>query len=185
MNILDRVIGVREAAELWGLSPGTVKNLCAAGTVRAKKIGPTWVIDSQQETPARRPRRVKRRRQAEPEHDPNQIDLFDVLKEDDERPAVAPEPPPAAAPAETPQPTPEPALEVEPAPLDPDDLDYFGTMYDQYIEWEQMEETAADDRLRAVLLAYEFAADDQEKILALIKKGERKHGKAGDPEGTE
>ncbi len=42
---LDNIIGVEEAAEILGLSPGTVKNKCAAGDLAAKKIGKTWVLD--------------------------------------------------------------------------------------------------------------------------------------------
>lgn len=39
------VIGVEKAAEILGLSPGTVKNKCASGEIVAKKIGMAWVID--------------------------------------------------------------------------------------------------------------------------------------------
>ncbi|MGQ0439799.1 hypothetical protein ACT4UT_22315 [Bacillus sp. B-TM1] len=49
---LDKVIGVEEAALLWGLSPGYIKNLCAKSEVIAKKIGKTWVIDATQNHPA-------------------------------------------------------------------------------------------------------------------------------------
>jgi excisionase family DNA binding protein len=42
---LNQVIGVEEAAIILGLSPGTIKNKCAAGEIAAKKIGKTWVID--------------------------------------------------------------------------------------------------------------------------------------------
>lgn len=51
-HVLESVIGVEEAAELWGLSPGTVKNYCAEGRVFAKKIGKTWVIDKDQPNPS-------------------------------------------------------------------------------------------------------------------------------------
>lgn len=44
-NDLNNIIGVDEAAEILGFSPGTVKNKCAAGDIPAKKIGKTWVID--------------------------------------------------------------------------------------------------------------------------------------------
>jgi excisionase family DNA binding protein len=50
---LENVIGVEEAAELWGLSAGYIKNLCADGKIKAKKIGKTWVIDKTQENPAK------------------------------------------------------------------------------------------------------------------------------------
>ncbi|OUB81194.1 helix-turn-helix domain-containing protein [Bacillus wiedmannii] len=48
---LSDVMGVEEAAEQWGLSPGYIKNLCAEGKVKAKKIGKTWVIQKTQERP--------------------------------------------------------------------------------------------------------------------------------------
>lgn len=51
VNPLPEVIGVEEAAEKWGLSAGYVKNLCAAGKVKAKKIGKTWVLDRNQTRP--------------------------------------------------------------------------------------------------------------------------------------
>lgn len=43
--MLENIIGVDEAAEILGLSPGTVKNYCAQGKIKAKKIGKTWVMD--------------------------------------------------------------------------------------------------------------------------------------------
>lgn len=49
--MLENIIGVEDAAELWGLSPGYIKNLCASERVRAKKIGKTWVIDKNQKNP--------------------------------------------------------------------------------------------------------------------------------------
>lgn len=61
-NILDQVIGVEEAAELWNLSPGYIKNLCAEGKVQAKKIGKTWIIARDQENPSQeKSARVKRK----------------------------------------------------------------------------------------------------------------------------
>jgi len=45
IKLLDSVIGVNEASEITGLSPGTIKNQCAEGRIEAKKIGQTWVID--------------------------------------------------------------------------------------------------------------------------------------------
>lgn len=59
MSIFSRIIGVNEAGELWGLSPGTVKNMCAEGHVVCKKVGKTWIIDARQPTPVRRPARVQ------------------------------------------------------------------------------------------------------------------------------
>lgn len=50
--MLENIMGVEEAAELWGLSPGYVKNLCADGKIKAKKIGKTWVIDKTQDNPS-------------------------------------------------------------------------------------------------------------------------------------
>ena len=51
MNSLHNIIGVEEAAELWGLSAGYIKNLCADEKIIAKKIGKTWVIDKNQDNP--------------------------------------------------------------------------------------------------------------------------------------
>lgn len=48
---LENCIGVDEASALWGLSPGTIKNYCAAGKIVSKKIGNTWIIDRNQENP--------------------------------------------------------------------------------------------------------------------------------------
>lgn len=48
---LADVMGVETAAEQWELSPGYIKNLCAAGKVKAKKIGNTWVIQKSQKRP--------------------------------------------------------------------------------------------------------------------------------------
>jgi len=42
---LDNIIGVKETADILGLSPGTVKNKCASGSLKCKKIGLTWVLD--------------------------------------------------------------------------------------------------------------------------------------------
>lgn len=49
--MLENIIGVNEAAKLWGLTPGTVKNLCAQGKVIAKKVSGKWVIDKRQPNP--------------------------------------------------------------------------------------------------------------------------------------
>ena len=45
---LESVIGVHEAAELWGYTPGTIKNMCRMGKIKAKNIGKTWIIDKNQ-----------------------------------------------------------------------------------------------------------------------------------------
>lgn len=42
---LNDAIGVDEAAEILGLSAGTVKNMCAANKLPCKKIGKTWILD--------------------------------------------------------------------------------------------------------------------------------------------
>ncbi|AFU16942.1 Prophage LambdaBa04, DNA binding protein (plasmid) [Bacillus thuringiensis MC28] len=42
---LDNVIGVNDAHLISNLSPGHIKNLCAAGAIESKKIGGTWVIN--------------------------------------------------------------------------------------------------------------------------------------------
>ena len=51
--MLENIIGVKEAAELWGLEASYIKNLCAQGKVKAKKIGNTWIIDRRQENPSK------------------------------------------------------------------------------------------------------------------------------------
>jgi hypothetical protein len=51
--MLENVIGVEEAAELWGLKASYVKNLCAQGKVKAKKISGKWIIDKHQENPSK------------------------------------------------------------------------------------------------------------------------------------
>jgi hypothetical protein len=53
VNALEKIMGVDEAAELWQLSPGYIKNLCAAGKINCKKIGKTWVIDKTQPNPSK------------------------------------------------------------------------------------------------------------------------------------
>ncbi|MEK5217726.1 DNA-binding protein [Psychrobacillus sp. FSL H8-0487] len=50
---IDSVMGVEEASESWILSAGYIKNLCADGKVKAKKIGKTWIIDRHQPHPSR------------------------------------------------------------------------------------------------------------------------------------
>ncbi|MES5957474.1 helix-turn-helix domain-containing protein [Bacillus fungorum] len=45
---LGNVIGVNDAHLISGLSPGHIKNLCAAGAIESKKIGRTWVINREQ-----------------------------------------------------------------------------------------------------------------------------------------
>ncbi|MEC2974079.1 helix-turn-helix domain-containing protein [Bacillus cereus] len=50
-NSIDMVMGVEEASELWDLSSGYIKNLCAEGKILCKKIGKTWIIDKNQSNP--------------------------------------------------------------------------------------------------------------------------------------
>jgi hypothetical protein len=54
MSILDQIMGVKEAGELWGLSPDRVKGLCQSGEVKAKKIGNSWALVKNQPNPKRR-----------------------------------------------------------------------------------------------------------------------------------
>lgn len=50
-HALDGIMSVEEAAELWGLAPGTVKNYCLSGKVLARKIGRDWAIEKNQPNP--------------------------------------------------------------------------------------------------------------------------------------
>lgn len=52
MNPLEHIMGVNEAAELWGLSPGTIKNYCAEGRVKSVKIEGRWILDRNQPNPS-------------------------------------------------------------------------------------------------------------------------------------
>lgn len=54
MNPLKYIMGVEEAATLWNLSPGYIKNLCAEGKVKACKIGKTWILDKTQVNPSQK-----------------------------------------------------------------------------------------------------------------------------------
>ena len=51
-STLSNVIGVDEASELWNLSSGYIKNLCAERKIKSKKIGKTWIIDKDQPNPS-------------------------------------------------------------------------------------------------------------------------------------
>ena len=51
MKILEQIMGVDEASELWTLSPGYLKNLCAEEKIQARKVGNTWIILKNQENP--------------------------------------------------------------------------------------------------------------------------------------
>lgn len=59
INILDQIMGVEEASELWELSPGYIKNLCAEGKLQARKIGKTWIISKDQDNPKQIDERLK------------------------------------------------------------------------------------------------------------------------------
>lgn len=50
-NPLDEVMGVVEAAELWGLSADRVKGLCQTNKVICRKIGNSWVLVKNQPNP--------------------------------------------------------------------------------------------------------------------------------------
>lgn len=50
-EVLENVIGVQEAAELWGMSADHVKKLARDRQIYAKLIGKTWVIDKYQDNP--------------------------------------------------------------------------------------------------------------------------------------
>ena len=51
MNPLEHIIGINEAADLWGLSAGTIKNYCAEGRVKAVKIDNRWILNKDQPSP--------------------------------------------------------------------------------------------------------------------------------------
>lgn len=53
-SVLDQIMGVNESAQLWGLAPGYIKNLCATGKVIARKIDNRWIIDKNQSNPSRK-----------------------------------------------------------------------------------------------------------------------------------
>ncbi|WP_255286892.1 helix-turn-helix domain-containing protein [Bacillus toyonensis] len=42
---LENIIGVKEAAKILRCSPQTLKNMCAAGKLPAKKIERKWILD--------------------------------------------------------------------------------------------------------------------------------------------
>lgn len=52
MNVLDQIMGVNEASQLWDLAPGYIKNLCASGKLKARKIDNRWIIDKNQPNPS-------------------------------------------------------------------------------------------------------------------------------------
>lgn len=56
---LDLVMGVEEAAPIWDLSPGRIKNICNEGGVPAKKVGQTWIVSKLQPSPKQISRKKK------------------------------------------------------------------------------------------------------------------------------
>lgn len=54
--ILNSIMSVQEAGELWGLSEAQVKQHCKSGNVQAKKIGNAWAIVKDQPNPKQRHR---------------------------------------------------------------------------------------------------------------------------------
>ena len=52
MDVLNAIMDANEAAELWGLKPTYIKDLCALGKVQARKIGGSWIIVKDQPNPA-------------------------------------------------------------------------------------------------------------------------------------
>lgn len=51
MSILNDIVDVDEAAQMWGLSPYYVKKLCKLGKIESKQIRTTWVILKNQRHP--------------------------------------------------------------------------------------------------------------------------------------
>ncbi|MHA7582067.1 helix-turn-helix domain-containing protein [Paenibacillus vandeheii] len=50
-DIMSQLMQTDEAAELWGLSQGYIKNLCANGDVIAYKVGRAWLLLREQPNP--------------------------------------------------------------------------------------------------------------------------------------
>ena len=134
-NPLESVIGVNEASELWGLTPGTVKNYCAEGTIISKKIGKQWIIWADQPNPVVRESRLESVRQSKPQEDAegalsaSEVDSLDEVHED---------------PAELP----EELLES---------VSYFTELYQESIEWDGAAPEIAAGKVRAVLASYGYA----------------------------
>lgn len=51
MSVLDQIMGVQEASQLWGLSPDHIKKLCRQRKVISRNIGNTWIIVKDQPNP--------------------------------------------------------------------------------------------------------------------------------------
>lgn len=52
-NCLEKVAGVQEMSEIWGLSPHYIKNLCQQKKIIARNIGKTWIILKEQPNPSK------------------------------------------------------------------------------------------------------------------------------------
>lgn len=50
-DIMAQLMTTEEAAELWELSPGYIKNLCNSGDVIANKVGRSWLLLKDQPNP--------------------------------------------------------------------------------------------------------------------------------------
>lgn len=48
---MSQLMQTEEAAELWGLSQGYIKNLCNEGNVIAYKVGRAWLLLRDQPNP--------------------------------------------------------------------------------------------------------------------------------------
>lgn len=53
-NPFEHIMGVHEAAILWGLNHGHIKNLCNEGKLDCIKIGKTWIISKDNCDPTQR-----------------------------------------------------------------------------------------------------------------------------------
>lgn len=51
-NPLELIMGVQEAATLWGLSDDRIKTLCSQKKIISRKIGKTWIVLIDQPNPA-------------------------------------------------------------------------------------------------------------------------------------
>lgn len=50
-DIMSQLMTTEEAAELWELSPGYIKNLCNSSDVIANKVGKSWLLLKDQPNP--------------------------------------------------------------------------------------------------------------------------------------
>lgn len=54
MSVLDKIMGVSEASELWGFSPDHIKKMCRDEDVNAVNIGNRWILEKHQKQPERK-----------------------------------------------------------------------------------------------------------------------------------